>query len=244
MPETSSVRHVLITGASRGIGAGIARAFASRDYAVTLNFGSNREAAEEVAEAVRAVGGRAAAIQADVADIASHASLLAEACEQFGPVGVLVNNAGVGEHRDVSDNTLEDFDRTFAVNVRAAFALTEAVLPAMRQQRSGRLIFLSSMAAVNGGVVSTPYAASKAALLGMMRHYAANLVQFGITANAIAPALVESDMVAGLPLPPVEQMPLGRLGRASEVGDVARLLAECEYLNGQTIHLNAGRFMT
>ena len=244
MPELSAFRHVMITGASRGIGAGIARAFASQGYAVTLNFRSNRRAAEEVAEAVRVAGGRAAIFQADVADFASHASLIAHARDQFGPVGVLVNNAGIGEHRKVSDNTLEDFDRTFAVNVRAAFALAEAVIPAMREQRFGRLIFLSSMAAVNGGIVSTPYAASKAAVLGMMRHYAANLLPFGITANAIAPALVESDMVAGLPIPPVEQMPLGRLGRASEVGDVAKLLAECEYLNGQTIHLNAGRFMT
>ena len=126
----------------------------------------------------------------------------------------------------------------------SAFALTQAVIPEMRDRRFGRIIFLSSMAAVNGGVVSTPYASSKAALLGIMHYYAAALIHLGITANAIAPALIENDMVSSLPIPSLETMPLGRLGRSSEVGDVARLLVECEYINGQTIHLNAGRYMT
>ena len=158
---------------------------------------------------------------------------------KYGPIGILVNNAGTASPRKIFENTVEDFDHTLQANVRSAFALTQAVFPEMRDQNFGRLIFLSSLAAVNGGVVSTAYAASKAALLGMMHSYAAALIDFHITSNAIAPALVESDMVAGLPIPPPETMPLGRPGRPSEVGHVARLLVECGYINGQTIHLNA-----
>ena len=244
MSHEKANRHALITGASRGIGAGVARALASAGCAVTINYRKDRDAAESVAESIRSAGAKAAVIAADVSDVASLPPLLAQAREAFGPVSILVNNAGVGEHRSVFDNTLEDFDKTFQVNVRSAFALTQAVLPEMRQQRFGRLIFLSSMAAVNGGVVSTPYASSKAALIGMMHSYAAALIEFRITANAIAPALVESDMISALPIPSPETMPLGRLGWPSEVGDVARLLVECEYINGQTIHLNAGRYMT
>ncbi len=244
LSHESSRKHALITGASRGIGAGIARALASAGCAVTINFRKDRDAAESVAESIRSAGAEATVIAADVSDITSLPRLLAQAREVFGPVGILVNNAGIGEHRNVFDNTLDDFDKTFHVNVRSAFALTQAVLPEMRQQRFGRLIFLSSMAAVNGGIVSTPYASSKAALIGMMHSYAAALIEFGITANAIAPALVESDMISALPVPSPETMPLGRLGWPSEVGDVARLLVECEYINGQTIHLNAGRYMT
>ena len=237
-------RHALITGASRGIGAGIARALAFAGCAVTINYRKDRDAAESVAESIRSAGPEAAVIGTDVSDIENLPRLLAQAREAFGPVGILVNNAGIGEHRGVFDNTLEDFDRTFQVNVRSAFALTQAVLPEMRQQRFGRLIFLSSMAAVNGGGVSTSYASSKAAVIGMMHSYAAALIEFKITANAIAPALVESDMISALPIPSPEAMPLGRLGWPSEVGDVARLLVECEYINGQTIHLNSGRYMT
>ncbi len=246
MPQSreNTRRHALITGASRGIGAGIAVALASAGCAVTINYRRDRNAAESVAASIRSTGGQAAVAGADVSDIEGIPRLLAQAREAFGSIHILVNNAGIGEHRSVFDNTLEDFDKTFQVNVRSAFALTQAVIPEMREQRFGRLIFLSSMAAVNGGIVSTPYASSKAALLGMMRSYAAALIDLRITSNAIAPALVESDMISSMPTPAPETMPLGRLGRPSEVGDVARLLVACEYLNEQTIHLNAGRHMT
>ena len=244
MSKSNPRRHALITGASRGIGAGIAKALAVAGCSVTINYRQNRDAAESVAESIRSAGGQSIVVGADVSDVANLPALLAQAREAFGPVGILVNNAGIGDHRNVFDNTLEDFDETFRVNVRSAFALAQAVIYEMKEQRFGRLIFLSSLAAYNGGVVSTAYASSKAALLGMTHSYAAALINFGITANAIAPALVESDMISAMPISAPETMPLGRLGWPSEVGDVARLLVECEYINGQTIHLNAGRYMT
>jgi 3-oxoacyl-[acyl-carrier protein] reductase len=138
----------------------------------------------------------------------------------------------------VFDNSLEDFDATFAVNVRGAFVAPQAVLSDI-----GRLIFLSPLVAKTGGVISTPYAASKAALEGMMHHYAASLREFGVKANAIAPAFIETDnMIAGVTLP--ENLPMGRLGQPGEVAMVARLLLDCTYMIGETLHVNAGHYMT
>lgn len=242
--KDSQHQHALVTGGNRGIGAAIAVAIAAAGCDVTINYREGRDAAEQTAEAVRLAGGRAAIVQADVSDPASVIALVQQAREALGPITILVNNAGIGRKTGVFENSLEDFDHTFSINVRAAFALTQAVIPEMSKQGFGRLIYLSSLAAITGGMISTAYASSKAALIGMMHHYAASLRDSGITANAIAPALIETDMVASMDLPLPESLPMGRLGRPDEVGQVARLLIECGYITGQTIHLNAGHYMT
>ena len=121
--------------------------------------------------------------------------------------------------------------------------MSQAVIPHM-SARGGRLIFMSSLAARTGGLVSAAYAASKAGLEGLMHYYATALLPRRITANAVAPALIGSDMVSALTLPPPDQLPLERFGRADEVWPVVRAILETEYLTGQTIHLNAGRYMT
>lgn len=237
-------QHALVTGGNRGIGAAMATAIAAAGCDVTINYREGRDAAEQTAEAVRLASGRAAIVQADVSDPASVIALVRQAREALGPITILINNAGIGRETGVFENSLEDFDQTFAINVRAAFALTQAVIPEMSQRGFGRLIYLSSLAAITGGMISTAYASSKAALIGMMHHYAASLRDSGITANAIAPALIETDMVAAVNLPSPESLPMDRLGRPDEVGQVARPLIESGYITGQTIHINAGRYMT
>lgn len=237
------MRHAIVTGGGRGIGAAISREFASAGCAVTINYHSDGEAAGELRGAIEAAGGTAQAIRSDMADPKQVQRLFEDARAGFGPVTILVCNAGIARQSDVFANDLDDFDATFALNVRGAFIAAQAALIDMRDAGFGRLIFLSSLAARTGGMISTPYAASKAALEGMMHHYAASLRDYGITANAIAPALIESDMVRGTTTTPAD-LPMGRLGRPAEVAMVARLLLDCDYMTGQTIQLNAGRYMT
>jgi len=164
--------------------------------------------------------------------------------KDFGEVSILVNNAGVARGRKVEDVDLAVFDEAINVNLRSAFIVTAAALPAMRQARWGRLIFISSTAANVGGVVGPHYAASKAGMIGLMHSYATNLVKEGITANVISPALVETDMVrSDLRITP-DRIPVGRFGRPEEVAEVAVMLARNGYITGQSININGGIYPT
>jgi 3-oxoacyl-[acyl-carrier protein] reductase len=233
----------IVTGGSRGIGRAIALALAELGCPVTVNYVSNAKAAADTVAAVESRGGRAIAVQADVSKEAEVKRLVEASRAAFGPAGILVNNAAIAYQRNVFDNTADEYDETFAINVRSAFLMTQAVLPDMRDLKWGRLIFLSSNAARTGGSMSATYAASKAACEGLMRHYAARLVDFGITSNAIAPAIVETDIFDGKALPPTDKMPMKRMGHVDEVAMIAQMIAANAYLTGQTILINAGRHM-
>jgi 3-oxoacyl-[acyl-carrier protein] reductase len=233
----------LVTGGGRGIGRAISLGLAELGCPVTVNYVSNAHAARSTVEAIEKAGGRAIAVQANVAKEQDVARLVGTAREMFGPTAILVNNAAIAFQRDVFENTAAEYDETFAVNVRSAFLMTQAVLPGMRDMKFGRLMFLSSNAARTGGSMSATYAASKAALEGMMRHYALRLVDLGITSNAIAPAIVETEIFDGKVLPPTDKMPMKRMGRVEEVAMIAQMIAANAYLNGQTILINAGRHM-
>ncbi len=233
----------LVTGGSRGIGRAIALALAELGCPVTVNYVSNGKAAAEVVDLITEGGGRAIAVKADVSKEADVARLADAAATAFGPTGILVNNAAIAFQRSVFENTVAEYDETFAVNVRSAFMMTQAVLPGMRDAKWGRLIFLSSNAARTGGSMSATYASSKAALEGMMRHYAARLVDMGITSNAIAPAIVATDIFDGKTIPETDKMPMKRMGHVDEVAMIAQMMAANAYLTGQTILINAGRHM-
>lgn len=232
----------IVTGSSRGIGRAIALAIARLGAPVVINYLGRAEAAEAAVAEIENAGGRAIAINADIAEPSGTERLVEEAQSAFGKIGLLVNNAGVAIRREMFSNTIEDFDTTFAVNVRAAYALTQLVLPDMRELKWGRLIYLSSSAARNGGVISAPYAASKAALEGLMHYYAAYGAPYGITANAIAPAFIATDMIAGSSLPP--HIPIKRFGAPEDIVTVAETMIACSYMTGQTIQVNGGVYMT
>ncbi len=235
-------RPAIVTGASRGIGRAIALAIAELSCPVTVAYARNAEAAGETAARIVQMGGQAAAIEADLTDPADIERLADGARRAFGKIGILVNNAGIGTPREMFSGTVADFDATFAANTRGAYALTQLVLPDMRDLQWGRLIFLSSTAAKTGGVISAPYAGSKAAVEGMMHHYATYGAPYGITANAIAPAMIATDMVAGIGLPP--HMPIERFGTAEEVAMVAQTIIACGFMTGQTVQVNGGLSMT
>jgi 3-oxoacyl-[acyl-carrier protein] reductase len=243
-PPNLASRVALVTGASRGIGEAIALALAEAGAAVAVNYKSRAADADAVRDRIRALGRRSITIAADVSLAADVQRLVGEVRTGLGPIDILVNNAGIARAQKLDEITEADWDQIIDANLKSCFLVTQAVLPDMRSRRFGRIINLSSVAAQIGGVISPQYAASKAGMLGMTRYYARHLAREGITANAIAPALIETDMVTSNPNARPDLIPVGRFGSVDEVSDVAVMLAGNGYITGQTINVNGGWFPT
>jgi 3-oxoacyl-[acyl-carrier protein] reductase len=234
-------RIALVTGASGGIGRAIALALSAAGASVAIGYGASDAAAHHLAGQITAAGGQAAALSADLAYAAEVIRLAEEAEETFGPVDVLVNNAGVGRLQPLESIAIEDYDETMAVNLRAPFLLSQRLVPGMAQRGFGRVLFMSSVAAFTGGIVGPHYAASKAGLHGLTHSLAARYAASGVTVNAIAPALITD---TGM-LPDVEdelrqRVPVGRLGRPAEVADLVLAVLRNPYLTSQVISLDGG----
>ncbi|MSP76628.1 MAG: 3-oxoacyl-ACP reductase FabG [Rhodospirillaceae bacterium] len=230
----------LVTGASRGIGRAIAISLAEAGAAVAVNYLEKAAEARVVVETIRKAGGLAMAVAADVSKTESVSAMMAAVLRELGPVDVLVNNAGIGIIRGVDDLTEEDFDRTIAVNLKSVFLCTQAVVPGMRARKWGRIVNISSGAARGAGGVGPHYNASKAGMEGMTRGYAARLVKDGITVNAVAPSLIETDMVRGGLASSAARIPLGRFGTSEECAQVVMMLVGNAYMTGQTVALSGG----
>lgn len=234
----------LVTGGGRGIGRSIALALAEAGAQVAVNYRTDQREAEGVVDAIAKQGGEALAVRADVAVPDDVAEMVAAVRRELGPVDVLVNNAGLARPMPLESIHLATWDATFAVNLRAPFIVTSAVLPEMRARGWGRLLYVSSTAARVGGVVGPHYAASKAGLEGLVHSYASLLAREGITANAIAPALIETEMIAGNARVQPDRIPVGRLGTPEEVAQIVVAVAANPYVTGQTIQVNGGVYMT
>jgi len=238
-------RVALVTGGSRGIGKAIALALAEAGCNVVVNCQTEREKAHDVAAAIRAMGRVSIVVQADVSDKSMVEHLVSEAERTFGQVDILVNNAGITQIKTFDQLTEGDWDEMVRVNLKSAFLVTQRVLlNNMRKQRWGRIINLSSVASQTGGLVGPHYAASKAGLIGLTHSYASLLVKEGITVNAIAPALIKTEMVKANPNASPDRLPVGFFGAPGEIGRVAVMLAESDFTTGQTISVNGGMYMT
>jgi 3-oxoacyl-[acyl-carrier protein] reductase len=229
----------LVTGGSRGIGAAIAVALAEAGAAVAVNYRERANDADAVVAKIKGMGGRAIAVAADVSQSAGVAGMVARATSELGPIDILVNNAGIAIVRGIDDLTESDFDRTITGNLKSAFLCTQAVLPGMRARKWGRIVNISSGAARGAGAIGVHYNASKAGMEGLTRGYAARLVKEGITVNAVAPSLIETDMMRGRP-ELASRIPLGRFGSPEEVAQGVLMVLGNEYMTGQTIMLNGG----
>jgi 3-oxoacyl-[acyl-carrier protein] reductase len=237
-------RVALVTGASRGIGRAVAVALAEAGAHVAVNYRSRAAEAEAVAALIDGLGRRRCVVQADVAVAAEVDRLVATVERELGGIDILVNNAGVTRPLPLEAITLADWDDLIAANLTSAFLVTQAALPGMRARGWGRIVNVSSVAAQLGGVVGPHYAASKAGLHGLTHAYAALLAKEGITVNAVAPALIATEMVTGNPRARADLIPVGRFGLAEEVADAVRMLAGNGYITGQTLNVNGGWYMS
>lgn len=235
----------LVTGGSRGIGAATARRLAADGHDVAVAYQSDLEGAGGVVEAVRAAGRRGEAFGADLADADAAAGLVAEVERALGPVDILVANAGINRpgEQDVRRVSVEVWDRFMAINLRAPFILSAAVIDGMISRGFGRIVLLSSVAAYTGGIVGPHYAASKAGLHGLAHSLSQLAAGRGVTVNVVAPALIATDM---MPTDPealkqlAARIPVGRLGEADEVADLISAVVRNGYLTNQSILIDGG----
>jgi 3-oxoacyl-[acyl-carrier protein] reductase len=234
-------RVALVTGGSGGIGRAIALALSAAGVSVAIGYGASDAAAQQLAGQITAAGGRAAALSADLAYAAEVARLTEDTEHAFGPVDVLVSNAGLGQRQRLETIEVEEFDETIAVNLRAPFLLAQRLVPPMAERGFGRVLFVSSVAAFTGGVVGPHYAAAKAGLHGLTHSLAARFAHAGVTVNALAPALIaDTGMLPGEPDELRQRVPVGRLGRPAEVADLALAVLRNPYLTNQVISCDGG----
>ena len=243
---TSSIRTAIVTGASRGIGAALARRLAADGFHTVVNYVSNAAEARQVVAAIEKAGGHACAIDADVSDAAAVSALFDRAEAKFGPVDVLVNNAGVAHAAPLADVTDEDFQRLLAVNLTGAFnGMREG---ARRLCDGGRIVNLSTSIIGHYLPAHGVYAATKAAVEALTHTLAKELGPRRITVNAVAPGPVATELLfAGRSAEAIQRLvgdiPLGRLGEPEDIARIVSFLAGTEsgWINGQVIKANGGR---
>lgn len=239
-------KTVLITGASRGIGAAAAREFAQAGYAVAVNYCRSGAAAQALVEELQGAGHTAMAVQADVSDPDQIGEMVDNVLEKFCQLDTLVCNAGVSWTGLFGDMTQEQWRRLFAVNVDGAFHCIQRVLPHMIHRKAGKIVTVSSMWGVTGGSCEVGYSATKAAVIGLTRALAKELGPSGITVNCVAPGVIDTEMNQNLGPEDLaalaEETPLGRIGRPEEVAKAILFLASpaADFITGQVLQPNGG----
>lgn len=239
-------KTVLITGASRGIGAACARLFAYHGCRVAINYHQSQVKAEMLCKEIIGTGGDAACFQADVANGTQVAELFRQVGSIYGNVDILVNNAGIAQQKLFTDVSEEEWDALFAVNVRGMFLCSKAALAGMIHQKSGAIVNISSMWGVTGASCEVPYSAAKAAVIGLTKALAKEVGPSGIRVNCVAPGAILTDMNAALGEETLRQLasdtPLERLGTPEDIANAVYFLAseESNFITGQVLGSNGG----
>lgn len=240
----------VVTGASRGIGKAIAVALGKHGAKVVVNYSRSAEGAEEAVSAIKAAGGEAVAVQADVTDVKAAASLIKAATEAFGRLDILVNNAGTTRDMLLAMMSEDDWDVVIRTNLKSAFNCSKAAVKTMMRQRSGRIINISSVSGVMGNGGQTNYSASKAGLIGFTKALAREVATRNITVNAVAPGFIPTDLTSSLSdelrNETMKMIPLGRWGTVEEVAHAVAFLAsdQAGYITGQTLNVDGGMVMS
>lgn len=241
----------LVTGASRGIGAGIVRKLAAEGADIVINYvgEANLGDAQALQKELKALGRRVLLIDANVADFNAAAAMVDEAVVKLGRIDILVNNAGINRDTLLLRMKEEDWDAVLAVDLKGVFNVTKAAVKYMMKQRYGRIISISSVVGVAGNVGQVNYAAAKAGVIGLTKSVAKEVASRNITANAIAPGFIRTPMTAKMPEAAVEAalktIPLGRMGEAEDIAKAVVFLAseDADYITGQILHVDGGMLM-
>lgn len=239
----------LVTGASRGIGKAIALELAKQGAKVAVNYAGNEKKANEVVAEIKALGSEAIAIKANVANSQEAAAMVKETIATFGSLEILVNNAGITRDGLIMRMKDDDWDDVINTNLKGVFNCSKAVTRQMMKQRYGRIVNISSVVGVLGNAGQANYVAAKAGVIGLTKSLARELANRNITANAVAPGFIETDMTeeltAEIKQELMKQIPLGKLGSATDVSKVVRFLVseDANYMTGQTLHVDGGMVM-
>lgn len=240
-------KTVFITGASRGIGAACAIYFAKRGYDVAINYLSNIDKAQEVANAIRDMGQKALLYQGDVADYEKMRTIIEKCTKDLGQIDVVINNAGIAQQKLFTDTTPDEWHRIFSVNVDGIYNVLNCVLPQMINRKSGSVVNVSSMWGICGASCEVAYSASKSAVIGLTKALAQELAPSNIRVNCVAPGLIDTEMNNNLSEEDIrsviEETPLGKIGTAEDVAKSIFFLADDEYSSfttGQILSPNGG----
>ncbi|HWI48704.1 MAG TPA: 3-oxoacyl-[acyl-carrier-protein] reductase [Rummeliibacillus sp.] len=244
-PLTNQV--AIVTGASRGIGAEIAKVLAQKGATVVATYSSSEKEMQKVVHEIEEKGGHAIALKANVSEEDDSQRLIEEVLKQFSKVDILINNAGITKDRSFRKMSKDEWDQVINVNLNGIFHTTSAVINHMIDRKYGRIINISSIIGQAGGFGQTNYAASKAGILGFTKSLALETAKNGITVNAVCPGFIETEMVAAMPENVkqniVAKVPMQRLGTTCEIAEAVLYLIQASFVTGQEINVNGGLYM-